>query len=808
MFTRLRLFVVVLAALLAAGTSAQGRDPVSPGVGRAILLATHSIQIDQETVVVSGDLVVNDAAPGPFLGEAQLALDRGASTPAGAKLIANSIDIDRSAFIGGDVYYNHLSNDGTIAGTRNRPLALPVFSSLPPLLERAPATQVVTVPAGATADVTEGAYSILRVGPGGVARLTGSGYSFSSITVGRDGSIVCVLACTIVVGGRVGLEQGSVLGPASGAALGASGVLLHAGSDSPGAVKIGRESSIRANVFAPVGGVTLDRGAELTGAIFARDIHIGRDSRLTLASAFDGPPVADPQDVFTNGDAPLPIVLSGADPEAQPLQFAILSAPVLGAVSALVPVSASSAGVVYTPAGAGNLEDAFTFSVTDPGGQVGTAVVRINPPTAEPPAPDPVTVIADDCAADITQGTAETLVLDASGPAGVSLTFSIVSGTGPFHGNLGAVHVDGTQNVVVYTPDAGYMGGDAFQFQACGVVSGVTVCDSALFTLNVLPDRVEIPELASNVEATTYANKEVLISLGLTSVESLRTARISANAAFLDSVEVAGTVADANGDGAGDNHMVMPSSVPVFMSAGVGLSGGPGNNGTVRMQFEWDISGLGSTTSQLQSATVYLQTHRGTIDSLNTKFYFVTVPGDGLLTDSDFASPAERVRGPVMDVPASMPVGSDGTFSFDVLGELKAALGAGLDFFTIQGRVDESLAGPARGLEVRTSAELNRAEFLEPQLAITTPGITAPLTYTILTLPGSGALFDGPAAILQAPYTLATSRVTYQPPQGFVGNTSFEFSVSNGFALDQAIVSIRVVLPDCATDPLACDDGR
>lgn len=73
MVRRARLVVIVLAAFLPAVSSAQGRDPVSPGVGRAVLLATHSIQIDKGTEVVSGDLVVNDAAAGPFLGEAQLA---------------------------------------------------------------------------------------------------------------------------------------------------------------------------------------------------------------------------------------------------------------------------------------------------------------------------------------------------------------------------------------------------------------------------------------------------------------------------------------------------------------------------------------------------------------------------------------------------------------------------------------------------------------------------------------------------------------------------------------------------------------
>ena len=803
-----RMSVVVLVAVLSSTSFAQGRDPVSPGVGRAVLLATHSIQVDQQAEVVSGDLVVNDAAAGPFLGEAQLALDRGVRTPAGAKLVADGIDIDRDAWVGGDVYYNHLKNDGTIAGARHKPLALPVFSTLPALLQRTPAIQLVTVPAGATVDVAEGEYSILRVGAGGVARLTGAGYTFSHIAVANGGSVVCIVGCTLVVSGRVLLEPNASLGPAPGAPLDASGVHLHVGSDSVPAVKIGPHSTIGANVVAPNGTLVLERGVQAAGAFFARDIAVGRDARLTLASAFDAAPVAAAQNVFTNDAAPLPIVLTGSDAEGQPLTFAIVSAPAFGALSPPVQVSPASASVTYTPAGAGNLEDAFTFSVTDPGGAAGTAVVRINPPTSEPPPPDPLTVEADDLAADVTQEAAESLLLRARAPAGVALTYSVVANSGPFHGNLGPVTVIEGQSVVVYTPDAGFTGGDSFRFEACGVVSGETVCDSALFVLNVLAHRVELPDLAADVAATTFSDTEVLISLGLSSLESLNTIRVRANAAFLDPVEVAGTVADSNGDGIGDNHMVLPASVPVFMSAGVGLSGGPGSNGTVRMHFEWDISGLGGLTSLLQSATMHLHTHRGTIDSLNTKFYLVSAPGDGALTGADFAASAERVQGPVMEVPPNMAVGEEGTFSLDVLGELKAALGAGLNFFTIQGRVDESLAGPARGLEVRTSCELNREAFLDPQLSITTPGVTVPLTYTILTLPLAGLLFDDNTAILEVPYTLSSSRVTFQPAQGFIGSTSFGFSVGNGVAVDEAVVTIRVVPRDCAIDPTACDDGR
>ena len=51
--------------------------------------------------------------------------------------------------------------------------------------------------------------------------------------------------------------------------------------------------------------------------------------------------------------------------------------------------------------------------------------------------------------------------------------------------------------------------------------------------------------------------------------------------------EIAGNVADSDDDGFGDNHNNLPGGAPVFMSAGVDLTGGAGSNGIVRMQIEW-----------------------------------------------------------------------------------------------------------------------------------------------------------------------------------------------------------------------------
>ncbi|HVE73104.1 MAG TPA: Ig-like domain-containing protein [Thermoanaerobaculia bacterium] len=748
------------------------------------------MQIDQDTVIVSGDLVVNDVATTPILGELQLSLDRRVQTAGGWNVIADRIDLDRDVSVGGDVFFNVLRNDGTIAGAMHTPLALPVFAVLPSVNSSAPGTDFVGVHDGETVDVPEGTYSLLTVGVGGVARLTGSGYAFSSIAVAAGGSVVCTGACTISVAETIRVDAAGTFAGADAGAM-----RVQAGTN----VTFGRDTTVAANVYAPNGTMTFGRDAEAEGAFLAHDIHVGRGSRFTLDSAFDAPPTADAQTVFTNGTASVTITLTGSDPEGHALTFAIVTQPQFGTLSPLV-----QNVVTYTPSGDGNVEDAFTFSVTDAVGSVGTAVVSINPPREEPPPPPAATVVADDLAATITQEMPETLVLTAKAPDGVALSFSIVANSGPFHGTLGAL--SGAD--VVYTPDDGYNGPDSFQFEACGVVSGDTVCDTATFALTVIPLRIELPNLANDIETTTFADRPRLISLGLTSVETLRTTRIRTNAAFLDSVEVAGTVADSNTDGVGDNHMVLPASVPVFMSAGVGMAGGPGSNGTVRMHFEWDISNFGGSAGMLRSATMRLNTHRGSIDSLPTIFYFIPVQGDGALTDADFAGPAERVRGGVMEVPEGMPVGSDGTFEISVLGELSAAINNGLSYFVVQGRVVESTPGPARGLEVRTSCELNRNDLLEPMLSITTPGVTIPLQYTVDSLPLNGALFDGQTAIAAVPYVLSGSNVTFTPAQGFLGQTSFGFSVSDGVAFDSALVTIHVILSNCANDPSACDDGR
>jgi hypothetical protein len=528
----------------------------------------------------------------------------------------------------------------------------------------------------------------------------------------------------------------------------------------------------------------------------------------------------------------------------------------------------TSATITYTPNSGDDLADSFTFAVTDTAGLSGMAVVAINPDTSEaPPLPEvPLdTVLALDGVAETAVELATAIVLFAEAPCDgacdgvgdapydddVPLTFTIIAG--PSSGAVSPVN-QGAETPrrsasVTYTPEEDFAGGDAFTFEACGAIDGLQVCDQGAVLITVTG------ELANDQEVTTPQEEPLLITLtgvpGAGSVESggaalapRRTAarslsvdgarsagaarsagttrvaasprRIAQKAAFLAGAQIAGAVADSDDDGFGDNHNALPGAAPVVASAAVDASGGPGSNGTARFHIEWDISGFAGLASSLTSAEVILHTLKGTTDILDTFFFVGSHDGDGALDDDDFQTPATPVPGVVMPVPAGA-VGSEGTFSFDVLPQLLAALSDDRAFFVVQGRVDEGLAGGGsqRGLQIRTSAQSNLDSFQQPHLGLTTPGVTAPpLVFTIVTLPEFGTLRDAfGTPITAVPTALTNPSVTYTPNPDYFGPDAFEFEAEDFSNISRGIISILVleqIVDPCTAvgRPPGCEPGN
>jgi hypothetical protein len=817
-----------------------------PGLTDVAILATNSVRLEHHARV-GGDVVVNDSSPGPTLGPGgELHLDHHARITGDVQ--ADSVRLDKHSQVGGGATYNTLSNAGSIGGSLATPLPLPVFPLLPVFhtaVVRAGAADI-TVAGGETVVLGAGAYGLIQVAPLGRVVLSGGVYEVRGVELQAEAG--CGHPCAVLelagatdlrIAQRLAVGHGAAIRPAVGSGVTAADVVVYVGGVNggsgapdalPAAAAFGEGASLRANVYAPNGTVRLDRHVTARGSLIARDAELDHHATLELESFFvNRPPVAQPTSASTEGAAPITIVLRGSDPDADDLTFTIAAVPDHGTLGPVVeaPPPAppgepgrpqgdpprTEATVTYTPATAGDLEDAFTFRVTDPAGSSGTAVVRINPLDDEPPLPDPTTVEAEDVLEETPVAQPVTVTFVAAAPAGVELTFAILPATGPARGTLGALQ-QGTETPrrsasVAYTPEAGFSGVDSFQYEACGTIGAATVCDSATARIEVIP--APVAELAPDQGVSTPQDTTVTIALGALGsaggpASGAATVRvIGGKAVLLDPSEVAGNVADANGDGLGDNHNDnLAGGAPVLVAAGVGLSGGAGSNGTVRVQVEWDLDALAPVGAG-DSARVVLTTNRGTVDTLDT-FFFAGAGGDGELTDADFQSNVEQLAGVAMPVTGSQ--GADGTFTFDVRQPLNDALGAGATHLVVQGRVDESRP-PGRGLQLYSSADNTANDGKRPALVITTPPPLPPITFTVLSLPLHGVLIDGLGSTISAlPYTLPSGLLTYRPDPGFQGADGFDYSAELGTTIDSGRVSIFVNFLDCATHPAGCDDGR
>ena len=160
----------------------------------------------------------------------------------------------------------------------------------------------------------------------------------------------------------------------------------------------------------------------------------------------DDPPTAAGQEVATNEDTALPVVLVGSDVEGDPLSYTILTAPAHGTLSGAAP------GLSYTPAPNYTGPDTFTFKVND--GQadsnIATVIITVRP-LNDAPVAQSQTVVTD-------EDVARPVVLVGTDADGDPLTYTVLSA--PAHGTL-----SGTGRNLTYTPALNYNGPDNFTFR-------------------------------------------------------------------------------------------------------------------------------------------------------------------------------------------------------------------------------------------------------------------------------------------------------------------------------------------------------
>jgi subtilisin family serine protease len=242
--------------------------------------------------------------------------------------------------------------------------------------------------------------------------------------------------------------------------------------------------------------VTYTPNADFNGAdSFTFRVNDGTADSLPATVSITVTPVNDApsatsQGVATAEDASVGIVLAGADPENDPLSFAIVMGPANGTLTGTLP------NVTYTPNPNFNGPDSFTFRVSDAGATSAAATVSITI-TAVNDAP-----AAGAQAASTAEDTPVGLSLTGSDVEGSALTFILVSG--PANGVL-----SGTLPSVTYTPNADFNGADSFTFK---VNDGTADSPAATVSLTVTPVNDAPSAAAQAVGATEDLPQGVVLA--------------------------------------------------------------------------------------------------------------------------------------------------------------------------------------------------------------------------------------------------------------------------------------------------------
>jgi beta-lactamase superfamily II metal-dependent hydrolase len=137
------------------------------------------------------------------------------------------------------------------------------------------------------------------------------------------------------------------------------------------------------SVTAPVSATLAGGAATTVDVSFAPVVAGARSATLTITTAAgeshdvalaglgaNAAPMANPQSLTTIEDTPLAIVLSGSDPETDPLSFHVVAGPGHGSLAGAAP------NLTYTPATDFSGPDSFTFKVND--GTVDSPVATVS----------------------------------------------------------------------------------------------------------------------------------------------------------------------------------------------------------------------------------------------------------------------------------------------------------------------------------------------------------------------------------------------------------------------------------------------
>ncbi len=260
-----------------------------------VLLATNSAWIKQSADILSGDVIVNAESTGPTLVNGfELVIGKDATTPAGFEVAADTINVKTGAVVDGDLLANELRNNGSILGTIDSTLDLPIITLLPPFQQSEPGTGEIVVPRNTVRRLDEGDYGRLTIRHGGIVVFTGGTYSIASLHAASTTGLAFEAPSDVRITEKFALGRNSIIGPAMNAGISADDIRLFiAGTNgdtgalgaTPRTATIGAGSDVAANITVPNGTLWLRQGTQARGTFIGRDIIVGKNVQLGLDPA-------------------------------------------------------------------------------------------------------------------------------------------------------------------------------------------------------------------------------------------------------------------------------------------------------------------------------------------------------------------------------------------------------------------------------------------------------------------------------------------------------------------------------------------
>ncbi len=236
-------------------------------------------------------------------------------------------------------------------------------------------------------------------------------------------------------------------------------------------------------------GTTTNRSApvQVSGLSDVTLIAAGGHHSLAVVNP-NSPPVADDVSVSTRENTPVPITLSASDADGDPLTFAVADGPANGTLSGTAP------DLLYTPNAGFDGVDGFTYVASDGSDESTPAIVSITVVANTRPTADDLTISTD-------EDTPVAVTLSGQDADGDPLSFAVADG--PANGTL-----SGTAPDLLYTPNPGFHGLDAFTYTASDGTD-----ESAPATVTITVVRANTPPAAADLAVTTNEGAPVAVTL-------------------------------------------------------------------------------------------------------------------------------------------------------------------------------------------------------------------------------------------------------------------------------------------------------